>query len=81
MYDIKRWVQSDSFDMKEEVLSAREDEYLEIIALDEFVERDVMEGKSDAKMAAEIERLVNCHDVGAAGLLLSLQDKRFAYYF
>lgn len=44
---------------------------LEIIALDELVERDVMEGKGDAEMAAEIERLIDCYDVSAGRFLFS----------
>lgn len=54
-----------------------EGEYLEIITLDEFVERNVMESESNAEMAAKVERLIDGYDVGARCFLLCLPGKTF----
>lgn len=51
--------------------------HLEVLALDEFIERDVMQGKGDAEVATEVERLVDGHNVGAAGLLRRLPHRAF----
>lgn len=53
---------------------------LEIIALNEFVERDVVEGERDTEMAAEIERLVDCHNVGARRLLPCFISQILQYF-
>lgn len=45
---------------------------LEVVALDKLIQGNVMERKCDAEMAAEIERLVDGHNVGAAILMRCL---------
>lgn len=45
---------------------------LEVVALYKLIQGNVMERKCDAEMAAEIERLVDGHNVGAAILMRCL---------
>lgn len=50
---------------------------LEVVAFDVFVERDIVQGKGDAEMAAKLKRFVYVDGIGIAGLLQRLPSRAF----